>query len=47
MKVKESDLNRMVEILYYCVEDATNNGDDESVKWLNKTIKVLRERESK
>lgn len=43
MKVKNKDLERMVEILYYCIEDATNNGDDESVKWLKKTIKTLRE----
>lgn len=42
MPTKTSDMERMIEILYYCIEDATNNGDDESIKWLKKTIKTLR-----
>lgn len=42
MFTKNNDMERMIEILYYCIEDSTNNGDDESVKWLKKTIKTLR-----
>ena len=41
MKVKNKDLERMVEIINYSIQDARDNGDDESVKWMTKASDLL------
>ena len=41
MKVKNKDLERMVGIINYSIQDARDNGDDESVKWMTKASDLL------
>lgn len=38
---KAEDVDRMIDILHYSLEDAQSNADDESAKWIGQTIDLL------